>query len=501
MPWGTATGSLGNLASGLAHKNPEGIFRPPGWIDIFAVSNPTGGLFGPRELEHWVFKMDPANARSWTSARVWSGPRSLGGRLRDLSPSVAAWSEDRLDVFAIGADELDGTVQHWWYERGLWGGPETLAGEHGLLASAGPSVASWGPNRLDVFAVRNPDGWFGPRTLQHWWWDGSQWSGPESRGGRLWDVSPCAVSRSAGRLDVLAVADSGQLVHWEWDGGSWHDAAPRGGSLANGAGPCAVSWGGDRLDVFAIGHDQTLQHWWVNGPEWNGPETLGGTVEISTPSAGSRGPGLVDVFATRLVDYVFGPRHVQWWQYDESGWAQPGRLLDWTSIAGPVAVARPRNRIDLFAVHDSNIFSGPANQLQWAWFDPDYSPPAIAITSAARLPDAFVSVPYRFQFSAAGGSGRYWWSADGLPTGLAVDAQSGIVSGQPTTPTYSNDPGHFTVRVHDDSYPMNAWAPQQDAAILVRQGAGPPPTPPTPTTGYAHVAIWNCTDERYSVHI
>jgi hypothetical protein len=40
--------------------------------------------------------------------------------------------------------------------------------------------------------------------------------GPETRGGQLWDVNPAAVSRGENRLDILAIADDGQLVHREF---------------------------------------------------------------------------------------------------------------------------------------------------------------------------------------------------------------------------------------------------------------------------------------------
>jgi hypothetical protein len=77
-------------------------------------------------------------------------------------PVAVSWAVGRLDVFARGTD---GTLQHWWYDGSSWGGPESLGGQ---LVEA-PSAVSWAVGRLDVFA-RGTDG-----TLQHKWWDGVSW--------------------------------------------------------------------------------------------------------------------------------------------------------------------------------------------------------------------------------------------------------------------------------------------------------------------------------------
>lgn len=47
-------------------------------------------------------------------------------------------------------------------------------------------------------------------------------------------------------------------------------------------------------------------------------------------------------------------------------------------------------------------------------------------------PDVIVNKPYSFQFSIVGGKAPYTWSAQGLPSGIAID-QTGTLSGQTAT--------------------------------------------------------------------
>jgi uncharacterized protein (TIGR03437 family) len=71
------------------------------------------------------------------------------------------------------------------------------------------------------------------------------------------------------------------------------------------------------------------------------------------------------------------------------------------------------------------------------------TPPAL---TSGPLPTATAGTPYNFQFSAAGGTGSYTWSASGLPSFLNLSS-TGRLSG--TIPTNPQPTYFFTVTVQD----------------------------------------------------
>ncbi|HEX5109120.1 MAG TPA: hypothetical protein VFV95_11760 [Vicinamibacterales bacterium] len=99
--------------------------------------------------------------------------------------------------------------------------------------------------------------------LVHSFFDGTSWTASELSQSRIIS-DPVAVSRGAGRIDVVALGADYRLYQWAY-WGDWqpeqlvHRSALGVGSLA------VTSSGPDRLDVLFRGHDSSLYHVQSNG--------------------------------------------------------------------------------------------------------------------------------------------------------------------------------------------------------------------------------------------
>ncbi len=103
----------------------------------------------------------------------------------------------------------------------------------------------------------------------------------------------------------------------------------------------------------------------------------------------------------------------------------------------------------------------------------------LSITTATPLPGATQGTAYSQTLSASGGKPPYTWSitTGALPTGLALNGSSGVISGTPTTT------GAFTFGVHvSDS--ASATADQQSTLVVV----APSPTPSLSIVGVPSAA-------------
>lgn len=105
----------------------------------------------------------------------WDGHGGPSGGFQ--SPlSAVSWGVKRLDIFGIGSDgamwhlSFDANESNYGWQSqwdSLGGGPFVTP----------PVAVSWGPDRLDVFSMKNDD------LVYHIGWDGSAWSDWVSIGG------------------------------------------------------------------------------------------------------------------------------------------------------------------------------------------------------------------------------------------------------------------------------------------------------------------------------
>lgn len=177
---------------------------------------------------------------------AWSQWEDLGGVLTS-APAVASWQPNRLDVFGRGQNNA---LWHKWWNGSSWSEWEDLGG----VLTSDPAAVSWGPNRIDVFGRGQNN------SLWHKWWNGSSWSEWEDLGGGAISSGPAVSSTAPNRLEVFARGANNQLLFRTWNGTSWSGWRSLDGDITSE--PAAVSWGGNRLDVFARGRNNHLWHIW-----------------------------------------------------------------------------------------------------------------------------------------------------------------------------------------------------------------------------------------------
>ncbi len=258
------------------------VARTPDHLDVFWV-NPDGSIGS-------TWWDQDADGGAWDPARVFAatGPDvAQPGRSERTacihSPAIAASSDGRLEVFAVGAD---GGLWHTWQTAlsNGWNGPPILHGHPAGTALVGsPAIAASSDGRLEVFAVGADGG------LWHTWQTAlsNGWNGPPILHGHPAGTalvgSPAIAASSDGRLEVFAVGADGGLWHtWQtalsngWNGPPILHGHPAGTALVGSPAIAASSDG--RLEVFAVGADGGLWHTWQtalsNG--WNGPPILHG---------------------------------------------------------------------------------------------------------------------------------------------------------------------------------------------------------------------------------
>ena len=102
--------------------------------------------------------------------------------------------------------------------------------------------------------------------------------------------------------------------------------------------------------------------------------------------------------------------------------------------------------------------------------------------SNTSLPAGQVGTAYTIGATASGGAAPYTWTASGLPNGLAIDLNTGEISGRPTAPTT----GIVVIGVTDADGVSASSAP---LPLTVSPATVTPPPPATPTTAQVKASL------------
>jgi hypothetical protein len=196
----------------------------------------------------------------------WSFWSDLSGSV-NYEPAAVSWGPNRLDVVAVGGDQGlyhrysddDGAT---WMPAGPWW--EALEGN----AYSTPSIVSWGPNRLDIFASGRPSG--GQISgVQHLAWTGDSWG--TCGANHCWDsmhmltwqdgtngemAAPVAITRGVGDIEVFAQGIAQELNVKQMTSANppaWTDWQEFTSCFRTGGAPAVVSPDNVGIDVLITG--------------------------------------------------------------------------------------------------------------------------------------------------------------------------------------------------------------------------------------------------------
>lgn len=245
---------------------------------------------------------------------VWpSGPGSAGvfdnlGGTFTSPPAAVAVGENGLEVFGLGMDyalyhksydaQADANGQHWSPD---W---ENLGGN----LSCTPVVLAPASDRIDVFALGADQG------MVHRTRTGTSWSAWQELGG-CFTSEPVVLPLGTDAFDIFARGADFLIYQAKLTPAGMSDWEPLGGGLLReptaASAPAAVR-AGDDIYVFVVGIDQAIWFTRFDGTVWKPWSSLGGTfvsqpvatalVPASDVLAGAAARFRIDVFAVQAPD-------------------------------------------------------------------------------------------------------------------------------------------------------------------------------------------------------
>ncbi len=183
-----------------------------------------------------------------------SGPPALA--LRGIRKHYGSVQALRGADFTLRGNHTDGTTWFGWQNHG------------GDLASP-PIAVSWGPDRIDIFAI------FKDGALWHRWWDGQIWNEWESLGGN-YTGEPAAAASAPGRLDVFVLGTQDRALHHHWFSNDTWSRLPDTQNIVNigsqqglAESPTVISAVANRLEVFVPTNDRQIRIGKFDGQTWS----------------------------------------------------------------------------------------------------------------------------------------------------------------------------------------------------------------------------------------
>jgi hypothetical protein len=331
---------------------PVAVFAN-GRTHVFAIG--TGGV-----LWHW----------SSADGVVWTPPSPLPfGNLPASYPAATALADGSIHVLAVGAGSLTsgGPLVYFHSPDGTSWFPPTLDATWSLPAgSNGVAITPSAASQVDGFAAT-------PNGIVHYAWNavGQKVNvfqlPPEPN---LPRSVPAAVSATPNLIDVFAVGSVGEALRWHGNI-TWTKTVllpPPGISPLQlvKSGFVAITPSAGRIELFAIAHGGVLLNWTFDQTAQPVPIALPLPAAMTPLSEGIPAAVIVrdhiEVFAIGPPADPFTGGPLLRWRRDGNTWSGPV-VIPANLAAGGVGAAAGGNRMDAFAIHgggDNSLQHWPA---------------------------------------------------------------------------------------------------------------------------------------------
>lgn len=275
-----------HAAGGMPAVVSDGVGR----LNVFVQDNlgesvyktSTNGVWSPATAWNTIPGMT-VTAPGWLTINGFDGftfsPVSV--------PAVSSWGPGHMDLFLLALPRVAAPVfmpeviLHTWADNDIWSGQwDEPAADFHFLFNYPVTAVSWGPGRIDVFALTDSN------QLEHLWYDAGNggWHPLENLGGAITSI-PSAASPGPGRLNVFARGTNGDLWGRRF-AGSWGPWSDVGCCLAGDVGNAvaAISLAPLTVDVFVIGtlHDLYRKSFDDNTGVWSDWQFLDRSVNYSS---------------------------------------------------------------------------------------------------------------------------------------------------------------------------------------------------------------------------
>jgi hypothetical protein len=358
------------------------------------VGQPSAVAWGPDRLDVFVVGTDGALYHKWWDGTSWGpspdGFERMGGNLIQ-SPVSLSTGAHRLDVFCVRAG--DRMLLHKRYDGSSWRPSLTDFEVLGTVENI-PAATSWGSGTIQLCAVV-PGGTVGYKS-----WDGTRWlpsaAGWTSLGapaGRF-ITAPTIASWGPNRIDLACVDENGVLQHKWFDGTNWGPSISDWENMGAWLGGRAVlvAPAANRLDFVIVGGDGLLYVKSYDGSAWR--PGVGGWTALTRPLIGAlhetdvtqsfpllswrevtipQDAGRVQAVAVQAARrrILLGCDHGVWWSSIPASSAH-GIGYAWTRVAGIpdctyAGLAVTGDDTFVTAAYGSNAESGAYGMFRGSW--------------------------------------------------------------------------------------------------------------------------------------